>query len=120
MMGSSAPQKRLRRTRFPAEGHDTHQDSLSTRPWPPDYYALIGLPVGAGSPEEIEARVLERLELLRRYQLPNPDEATEGMNLLARALDTLTDPDARREYDRSLGLKPKTRVEPPPAPLSPT
>ena len=84
--------------------------------WPPDHYALIGLPVGAGTPEEIEGRVLERLELLRRYQLPHPDEATEGMNLLARALDTLTDPDARREYDRSLGLKLRTKVEPPPPP----
>jgi len=83
-------------------------------PWPPNHYALIGLPTGTGSPEEIEARVLERLELLRRYQLPHPDEATEGMNLLARALDTLTDPDSRREYDRSLGLKPVTKVEPPP------
>jgi hypothetical protein len=90
--------------------------NLPNGPWPPDHYALIGLPVGIGSSEEIEARVLERLELLRRYQLPHPDEATEGMNLLARALDTLTDPDARREYDRSLGLKPKTVAEPPPLP----
>jgi hypothetical protein len=89
---------------------------LPDGPWPPDFYALIGLPTGIGSSEEIEGRVLERLELLRRYQLPHPDEATEGMNLLARALDTLTDPDARREYDRSLGLTPKTRVEPPPLP----
>jgi hypothetical protein len=90
--------------------------NLSDGPWPPDHYALIGLPPGTGSPEEIEARVLERLELLRRYQLPHPDEATEGMNLLARALDTLTDPDARREYDRSIGLRPKTKVEAPPLP----
>src|SRR5262245_25397567 len=83
-------------------------------PWPPDHYALIGLPVGAGSPQEIEARVLERLELLRRYQLPPPGEATEGMHLPARALDTLADPDARRRYDRTLGLKPVTRVDLPP------
>src|SRR6478752_9972264 len=83
-------------------------------PWPPNYYALVGLPVGTGSSEEIEARVLERLELLRRYQLPHPDEATEGMNLLARALDTLTDPQARTAYDRSLGLKRVTTVELPP------
>lgn len=78
--------------------------NLPDGPWPPNYYALVGLPVGEGAPETIEAHVLERLELLRRYQLPHPDEATEGMNLLARALDTLTDPDARRAYDRSLGL----------------
>jgi hypothetical protein len=86
--------------------------NLPDGPWPPNHYALIGLTVGAGTPQEIEGRVLERLELLRRYQLPHPDEATEGMNLLARALDTLTDPDSRRAYDRSLGLKAVTRVEP--------
>lgn len=83
---------------------------LPDGPWPPDFYTLIALAPGAGTPDEIEARVLERLELLRRYQLPHPDEATEGMNLLARALDTLTDPDARRDYDKSLGLKPATKV----------
>jgi hypothetical protein len=88
---------------------------LPDGPWPPNYYALIGLDRGAGTPDEIEARILERLELLRRYQLPHPDEATEGMNLLARALDTLTNPESRREYDRSIGLKAPAREEPPPA-----
>jgi hypothetical protein len=88
--------------------------NLPDGPWPPDHYALIGLRPGQGAPEEIEARVLERLELLRRYQLPHPDEATEGMNLLARALDALTDPEARKAYDRSLGLKRVTTVEPEP------
>src|SRR5262245_65486440 len=83
--------------------------------WPPDHYALIGLEPGIGTPDESEGRVLERLELLRRYQLPHPEEATEGMNLLARALDTLTDPEARREYDRSLGIKVAKRGEPSPA-----
>lgn len=87
---------------------------LPDGPWPPDHYVLIGLSVGAGTSQEIEGRVLERLELLRRYQLPHPDEATEGMNLLARALDTLSDPDARKAYDRSLGLKRVTKVEPAP------
>jgi hypothetical protein len=91
---------------------------LPDGPWPPDHYALIGLKAGEGAPEEIEARVLERLELLRRYQLPHPDEATEGMNLLARALDTLTDPTARQEYDRSLGLHPTKVAEPPPLPTA--
>jgi len=89
---------------------------LHDGPWPPDHYALIGLKVGEGTPVEIESRVLERLELLRRYQLPHPDEATEGMNLLARALDTLTDPEARLKYDSKLGLKTPTRSEDP-APL---
>ena len=89
---------------------------LPDGPWPPDYYALAGLAPGDGTAGELEARLLERLELLRRYQLPHPDEATEGMNLLARALDTLTDPDARRAYDAKIGVKPRTRLEPPPLP----
>src|SRR5436190_4087968 len=87
--------------------------NIPSGPWPPDYYALIGLKPGPTPPDEIESRILERLELLRRYQLPHPDEATEGMNLLAQALDTLTDPEARRKYDRTLGLKPVTRIDPP-------
>ncbi len=89
---------------------------LPDGPWPPNHYALIGLKACEGTPVEIESRVLERLELLRRYQLPHPDEATEGMNLLARALDTLTDPEARLKYDANLGLKTSARVEDP-APL---
>src|SRR3982751_5407080 len=88
--------------------------NLPDGPWPPDHYALIGLPRGVGSPQEIEARVLERLELLRRYQLPHPDEATEGVDPLPRALDPPPAPHAGREYDKSLGLKPTTKVEPPP------
>ena len=90
--------------------------NLPDGPWPPDHYALIGLKRGDGTAEQIEVRVLERLERLRRYQLPHPDEATEGMNLLARALDTLTDPEARRAYDNTLGVKAAAIVEPPPLP----
>lgn len=90
--------------------------TLPDGPWPPDYYALAGLAPGDGTAGDLEARLLERLELLRRYQLPHPDEATEGMNLLARALDTLTDPEARRAYDIRLGIRPRTEVEPPPLP----
>lgn len=77
---------------------------LPAGPWPPDHYTLVGLVRGEGTPASIEARILERLELLRRYQLAHPDEATEGMSQLARALDCLTAPDARRAYDRSLGI----------------
>ncbi|WP_020471187.1 hypothetical protein [Zavarzinella formosa] len=77
---------------------------LPDGPWPPDHYTLIGLPPGEGNAAEIEARILERLELLRRYQLPHPDEATEGMSMLARALDCLTSPEARRAYDQKLGV----------------
>ncbi len=61
-------------------------------PWPPDHHALLGLPADVDDPAVIERHVLERMELLRQHQLMHPDEATEGMNLLARAMIALTAP----------------------------
>lgn len=77
---------------------------LPPLPWPPNHYALLGLEPGQGSMDEIELRVLERMEKLRRYQLLHPDQATEGMNLLAQAMICLTDPESRLKYDRDRGL----------------
>ncbi len=74
--------------------------------WPPDHYALLGLPRGIGDFAEIEARVLDRMELLRPHQLLHPDAVTDGMNRLAQALVCLTDPVARAGYDRGLGIAP--------------
>ena len=60
--------------------------------WPPSAQELLGLAqpsatsTSALSPEEIEARVLERLDWLRPYQLKYPELVTEGMNRLAQAL----------------------------------
>jgi hypothetical protein len=59
--------------------------------WPPSAEELLGLPkvhsppASALSPAEIEARVLERLDWLRPYQLKYPELVTEGMNRLAQA-----------------------------------
>jgi len=80
--------------------------------WPPDHYAVLGLKAGEGSPELVEERALERMELLRRYQLSNPDEVTEGMNRLAQALDCLSDPIRRSAYDVKLGLATETLLPP--------
>ena len=74
--------------------------NLPATPWPPDHYALLGLSTGQGSADEIEQRVLERMDKLRQHQLVHPDLVTEGMNLLAQALICLNDPEARREYER--------------------
>lgn len=74
--------------------------------WPPDHYALLGLAPGAGELDDIEARVLDRMERLRTYQLVHPDATTAGMNRLAQALVCLTDPVARAAYDRALGVAP--------------
>jgi hypothetical protein len=79
-------------------------------PWPPDHYALLGLSRGQGDTEEIEQRVLERMEKLRNYQLMHPELVTEGMNLLAQAMVCLTDPKSRDDYDRKLGLAPRETI----------
>jgi hypothetical protein len=70
--------------------------------WPPDHYTLLGLPQGDVSVERIEEQVHIRLELVRRYQLTHAEQATEAMNLLARAFVCLTDPAAKKAYDADL------------------
>lgn len=77
--------------------------NLAETTWPPDHYSLLGFAPGEGRTEELEQRVLERMDLLRRYQLMHPETVTEGMNLLAQAMICLTDPVPRREYDRQIG-----------------
>jgi hypothetical protein len=75
--------------------------------WPPDHYRLLGLEPGEGDPERIEEHVHERLETVRRYQLPHPEEVTEAMNRLAQAFVCLTDPRTKETYDRTvMGLEP--------------
>jgi hypothetical protein len=68
---------------------------LPDGPWPPDPHTLLGLRPGKLTADLVERRALERMELVRRYQLAHPDEATEAMNRLALALVALTDPSAR-------------------------
>lgn len=86
--------------------------------WPPDHYALLGISPGPVDPSEVEECVLERMELLRRYQLVHPEAVTEAMNRLAQALVCLSDPDAKAEYDAGLGRtekshEPKSAAPPP-------
>src|SRR5204863_6022003 len=75
--------------------------ALGVRPdqWPPDLYALLGLPPGEVDLAAVEGRVLDRMERLRRYQLAHPDAVTDAMNRLAQALVCLTDPAAKAAYD---------------------
>jgi len=51
--------------------------------------------------------VHERLAKVRCYQLSHPAQATEAMNRLAQAFMCLTDPQAKRAYDGTLGLGPR-------------
>ena len=75
---------------------------LSSKTWPPDHYTLLGLPAGESNAERIEQNVQHRMERVRRYQLTNPEAATEAMNRLAQAFVCLSDPQTKRAYDRSL------------------
>jgi hypothetical protein len=87
--------------------------------WPPDHYALLGLEAGASDVEQIEQNVHQRLERVRHYQLTHPEAATEAMNRLAQAFVCLTDPQAKRAYDRLLlGEPPEPEPEPPAVPTS--
>ncbi|MFL5328744.1 MAG: hypothetical protein ACJ8C4_07495 [Gemmataceae bacterium] len=72
---------------------------LGEASWPPDYYTLLQLSPETATPDVIESAVLDRMETLRGYQLAHPEPVTEAMNLLARALETLSDPEAKARYD---------------------
>jgi hypothetical protein len=78
--------------------------------WPPDHYTLLGLERGEANPDRIEQQVHEHLERVRRYQLAHPEQVTEAMNRLAQAFVCLTDPEAKRAYDATLGLTPALRA----------
>jgi hypothetical protein len=82
---------------------------LPPGPWPPDHYALIGIPAGSMDAPEVERMVLERMARLRSHQLLHPELVTEGMNRLAQALICLTDPAAKAAYDAEIGI-----LSPPP------
>lgn len=81
--------------------HPLISAALGVRPerWPPDHYALLGLPPGDVDAADVEGRVLDRMERLRRYQLAHPDAVTDAMNRLAQALVCLSDPAAKAAYD---------------------
>ncbi|HEV2949212.1 MAG TPA: hypothetical protein VGX70_17695 [Gemmataceae bacterium] len=75
---------------------------LAVENWPPDHYALLGLPRGEGDSQVIEDRVHERMQRVRPLQIAYPEEASEAMNRLAQAWSCLTDPVARSAYNQSL------------------
>ena len=81
--------------------------------WPPDHYRLLGLEPGEVDTAPIEQRVHQRIDSVRVYQMRYPEQATEAMRPLARAL-TLTDPAGKKAYDASLGgVTATATVEPP-------
>jgi len=79
--------------------------------WPPDHYTLLSLPADC-STAAVEPRVIQKMDLLRHHQLLHPELVTAGMNRLAQALITLTDPLERKAYDAELGLEPRVAALP--------
>ena len=92
---------------------------LPPGPWPPDHYTLLGFPPGHADAAAFEPRVLQHMERLRNHQLLQPELVTEGMNRLAQALITLTDPDAKAAYDSELKIKPPPNLGGPTHPARP-
>jgi hypothetical protein len=60
-------------------------------PWPPGHRDVLGLNQEQLSVSLINDRGLEKLTLLRQYQVLFPEAATEGMILVAKAVDELTE-----------------------------
>jgi hypothetical protein len=79
--------------------------------WPPDHYTLLGFAAGNSDSAAVEPRVMQKMDLLRRNQLLHPELVTEGMNRLAQALITLTDPIGKAAYDTELGLDASPPVQ---------
>ena len=64
---------------------------LAKADWPPDAWALLGLPKGEHDLPAIGSQQVQARMAKRCYQISFPEEATEGMNRLAEAFVTLTD-----------------------------
>ncbi|HEV3238393.1 MAG TPA: hypothetical protein VGZ25_15485, partial [Gemmataceae bacterium] len=75
----------------------------------------------SADPAQIEAHVFERMETVRRYQLQDPELATEAMNRLAQAFVCLTNPESKKAYDVQFLVPPppRRRVSSPALPVAP-
>src|SRR4051812_10002347 len=87
---------------------------IAADPWPPDHYSLLGVSPSEKDPARIEQVAELRMQTVRRYQLTNPEPATEALNLLARAFIIISDPPARKAYDALLfgNAEPAIEAEP--------
>jgi hypothetical protein len=67
------------------------------------YYQVLDISSKEQDPRVIEEAALRNSAFVRAYQLTRESECTLRLNEIARALNTLLDPDRRREYDQGLG-----------------
>jgi hypothetical protein len=82
--------------------------------WPPNHYALLGIPFIEFTNPQLETQVQKRMRQVRGYQLSHPELATEAMNRIAVAFACLSDPEARQRYnaEHNIILAPAPQAEP--------
>lgn len=75
------------------------------------YYELLEVPVDASADDIVvayrRASELDDATCIARYELDSAKQVGDVRKLVHEAMEFLTDPDLRIEYDRSLGLPPK-------------
>ncbi len=83
---------------------------------PPKHYELLGLALGEPDVARIRAASIERTAYVRRFCLgPHGAEANHLLSELGEAFACLSDPAAKADYDRRLGIaKSGSVVAPPP------
>lgn len=80
---------------------------------PPTHYELLGLPPHESDAARIHTAVMQRMALVRRYQLGEHAETVAALlNELSAAFNCLSDPQRRREYDDQLRAAADSRTTP--------
>jgi hypothetical protein len=78
---------------------------------PPTHYELLGLPAFEQDAARIHQAAMDRMALVRRYQLGERAEVVIGLlGELSRAFDCLSDADRKRDYDEQLRSEVQKRV----------
>ena len=88
---------------------------------PPTHYELLGLPAFESDASRIHAAAMERMALVRRYQLGDrSDQAIRLLGELSSAFDCVSDPARRCAYDERLRVAGDNSLsESPPLPAAP-
>jgi serine/threonine protein kinase len=110
----------LARSTSPERGIDPYEKWLKIPPGkrPPTHYELLGLPAFESSAERIRHAAMERLGLVKKYQLGEHEETAKRlMTELSVAFDCLSRADLKQAYDDALRKPESSAVREMPAPL---
>lgn len=80
---------------------------------PPNHYELFGLPTLESDSERIRAAAMDRISLVRKYQIgQHAGDAIRLLGEMSRAFDCLTDAQRKLDYDRQLGSQQTVVAQP--------